>query len=66
MSENGLHKIPAMRAALVAIQEQHHIVYLDVDDEARGLNPMCNVCMKAYPCRTRRLADHGLGGEERG
>lgn len=55
-----------MLAALGAIQEQHHIVYLDVDDEVRGLNPMCNVCMRAYPCRTRRLADQGLGGGQDG
>lgn len=60
MSENGLHKIPVMRAALVAIQEQHK-PYLTKAQEA-----LCLRCGITWPCPTRKLADEALGGGERG
>ncbi|MGP5023196.1 hypothetical protein ACTXIU_16615 [Glutamicibacter arilaitensis] len=69
MSENGLHKIPAMRAALVAIQELHKPVetYLPTYDQQgnpifKGY-PQCADCGSyEIPCPTRKLADEGLGG----
>lgn len=68
MSENGLHKIPAMRTALEAIQELHKPIPM-----APGLEetPVCDGCENPgrfvyWPCPTRRLADQGLGGGERG
>lgn len=64
MSENGLHKIPAMRSALVAIQELHKPVIED------GLLVGCLRCDwevdGVWPCSTRRLADQGLGGGQDG
>lgn len=63
MSENGLHKIPVMRSALVAIQELHKpcktfagIVVCDVCNSITGK-------AISYPCETRRLADQGLAGK---
>ncbi|HCM94957.1 hypothetical protein [Glutamicibacter arilaitensis] len=59
MSENGLHKIPAMRAALVAIQEQHKPVKGWISEHEYLL--YCADCGDAtYPCKTRKLADEGL------
>lgn len=60
MSENGLHKIPAMRSALVAIQELHH------PNSDYGYPMMCRNCAHGWPCPSRKLADEGLGGETRG
>lgn len=59
MSENELHKIPTMRTALVAIQELH-VPYVD-----KSGYKTCMRCGNTWPCITRRLADQGLGGEER-
>ncbi|WP_440102427.1 hypothetical protein [Glutamicibacter mishrai] len=60
MSENGLHKIPAMRTALEAIQEQHPIEETGV--EYHGVKEVwCPTCRDHAPCPTRRLADQGLG-----
>ena len=54
MSENGLHKIPVMRAALVAIQELHK-PYITKAQKA-----LCFRCGINWPCDTRKLADEGL------
>lgn len=60
MSEMGLHRIPVMRAALVAIQELHKPC-----KTFSGLE-VCDVCNthtgkpKKFPCPTRRLADEAL------
>ncbi|MGP9528166.1 hypothetical protein [Glutamicibacter sp. AOP5-A2-18] len=70
MSENGLRKIPVMRAALVAIQELHKpyqptgaiAVYCAHCFEDGGRDGALYVL---YPCETRKLADEGLRGEER-
>lgn len=60
MSENGLHKIPVMRAALEAIQEQHPTEETGV--EYHGVKEVwCPTCRYHAPCPTRRLADQGLG-----
>lgn len=63
MSENGLHKIPATRAALVAIQELH--VKRKIID-GRTYLEFCGHCKYQWPCDTRKLADEGLAGGERG
>lgn len=55
MSENGLHKIPAMRAALVAIQELHKPQWSELFQR-----DLCDVCGCKIPCPTRKLADEGL------
>lgn len=65
MSENGLHRIPVMRAALVAIQELHKPAKGWISEREYLL--YCSDCGDAtYPCKTRKLADEALGGEERG
>jgi len=68
MSENGLHKIPAMRAAFVAIQELHKPQLVEDffnDIKGSSANRWMRVCAScdfdAYPCPTRKLADEGLG-----
>lgn len=73
MSENGLHKIPAMRAALEAIQEQHEPAEALMNPGRREqLVKVCTGCgtddgnWQLWPCRTRRLADQGLGGGQDG
>lgn len=59
MSENGLHKIPAMRTALVAVQELHPIE--DTGVEYHGVKEVwCPTCRDHAPCPTRKLADEAL------
>lgn len=59
MSENGLHKIPTMRAALEAIQELHKPVKGWISEREYFL--YCADCGDAtYPCKTRKLADEAL------
>lgn len=58
MSENGLHKIPNMRTALEAIQELHG---RDTWGRCLHCNGRDGWSIK-FPCKTRRLADQGLGG----
>lgn len=67
MSENGLHKIPVMRAALVAIQELHKPQLVEdffSDIKGSSANRWMRVCSTCdtddYPCGTRKLADEGL------
>lgn len=70
--------IPIMRTALEQIQELHkpkhgeRPVYAD-DDYRAEREPVrwhkytiCANCHTAYPCATRKLADAGLAGGERG
>lgn len=56
-----------MRTALVAIQELHSSeagYFCDECSQDNGpYEPSSDV---DWPCRTRKLADEGLGGEERG
>lgn len=73
MSENGLHKIPAMRAALVAIQELHEgVEALMNPGRHERLVKVCTGCgaddgnWQRWPCPTRRAADEGLAGDGRG
>lgn len=74
MSENGLHKIPVMRSALVAIQELHEPVSIMIGFTTAGAKITESVCKHCtqiadpgtyfpHPCATRRLADKGLKGE---
>ena len=60
MSENGLHKIPAMRATLVAIQELHTALLTGFSARSGPLYE-CTECGQAFPCDTRKLADEALG-----
>lgn len=60
MSENGLHRIPVMRAALEQIQAQHAKTYWTGQDEVWELNAKCDECRNAYPCATRKMADEAL------
>lgn len=71
MSENGLHRIPAMKNALEQIQETHRPKHgerpesYDVDyAEPRNWisYTICANCHTSYPCDTRKLADEALGG----
>ena len=55
--------IPVMRTALEQIQELHtkrKIV------DGRSYAVFCDNCKFNWPCPTRKLADEGLGGGERG
>ncbi|WP_404285234.1 hypothetical protein [Glutamicibacter arilaitensis] len=99
MSENGLHRVPAMKNALEQIQETHdeitiyewdhdsNVFKLDADGERIVIARLCRECTAKtiiddiedasydasgnyddapFPCETRKLADAGLAGGERG